>query len=382
MQKTVVVVGGGISGLVSGQALVHLGRKKGVDISVKILESTNRLGGQVFTERVGPIDSVGNVIVERGAEGFVARSKFFPEIARIAGIDPSELVNQQRVADNELAWDQSTKSWIIRELDPGVAALKLGFQVPKEDRGRGIRTFKCGMGQLVEAIARHVDCRTCAPVTRLRRKAGKFEVILKQDASTTVLEADAVILATPARVMESLTEDMGITWSAGRLSHHSHVSVHILIPRGGTAKLPKSFTIPPEKQAHFHGLRACSFVNEKFPGRCDDGMWLFRFYFRPESTLLMDNAQVWSEYARDTLDQVFGLKGPTLWSHYAPWISALPSLSPEYIAECRSCMSRLDEEFRGNFKLAGAEVSGAGLEAAGTSGFKAAEEVFDSIFGL
>ena len=70
-----VVVGGGITGLCAAHRLVELGRERGDPLTVRLLERSDRLGGQVRTERVG------EYLIEGGADSLVAHK---PAAARLA----------------------------------------------------------------------------------------------------------------------------------------------------------------------------------------------------------------------------------------------------------------------------------------------------------
>ena len=375
--KSIVVIGGGISGLASSLILRSSRTAAGFPTNVTLLESSARLGGQIKTERFELTDHTGSVIVEAGAEGFVTRSTIFPHLAELAGLSSAHLVNQQRIADCELAWNSHSNRWDVVELAPGVAAQKLGFQVPKEDRGRGIRSFRNGMSELVENIQHFIPCHTDTEVVGIERHSEGFSVKTGATSGNTAFSADALVLAVPAQVIKSLLSPSGIAINIEQPPHHSHVSVHLLLPVHGTRRIPSSFTVPADKHAHFGGLRACSLVNEKFPGRCDDNHILFRFYFRPESVESVQDKDLWINRAYEALDEIFGIKDKVIWSHFAPWTSTLPSFTPAYLDQCRALKENIDAVFGGRVKLVGAETSGAGLEMAAQSGVTAAKEILN-----
>jgi oxygen-dependent protoporphyrinogen oxidase len=316
------------------------------------------------------------VIIEAGAEGFVTRSKVFPEIAKSAGIPADQLVNQIRIADNELKWDEILAKWEIRALEPGVAAQKLGFQVPKEDRGKGIRSFNFGMSYLVDSITRNIpDIRLSHKANALRTKSDlTLQVDMQSESS---IEADHVVIATPLEAIRSILKTSGIECPTAPLAHHSHVSVHVLTPSVPDREPPKSFTVPAELQGSFGGLRAVSFVNEKFPNRCQDGYWLFRFYYRPPNEKLALEEQHWVSAMKRAMNEVYQLNN-LVWYQYSPWISQLPTLTPEYLISCKQFKAEVLETTKGRVHLVGSEVTGAGLEAAATSGYDTALNIFDS----
>src|SRR5262249_29487346 len=106
-----------------------------------------RLGGQLWTERID------GFVVEHGAEGFVARSEAVPALAEALGIG-ADLVGQAET--RSYGFDGAR----LVPLAPGEAATFLGFQVPRDAPGRGIRTFRGGMGQLAEPLAAAIGARS------------------------------------------------------------------------------------------------------------------------------------------------------------------------------------------------------------------------------
>jgi protoporphyrinogen oxidase len=366
--KSVVVIGGGISGLACS-LMLRKASANGQLVNVTLLEKSDRLGGQIRTERISLTGHNGHVIVEAGAEGFVARSTVFPKLAELAGLGTSAIIGQQRIADCELTMNHLRKHWDIVELEPGLAAQKLGFQVPKEHQGKGIRTFETGMGQLVDKISSEIPHRLNTQVRSIGRANDRFFVSTSSDYS---LEADAVVLATSAENIKSLLTNVAPNSHFEIPSHHSHVSVHLLLKNGATRRAPSSFTVPADLQARFGGLRACSFVNEKFKGRCDDEHILFRFYFRPENVESLSNKETWLKRAHDALDEIFGILHPVVFSHFASWPLTLPSFTPGYLDRCGLLKDGLGRNYGGLLQVVGSEVTGAGLEAAAASGYDAA----------
>jgi oxygen-dependent protoporphyrinogen oxidase len=71
----VVVVGAGLSGLAVAARLLNAGQ------DVVVLESSSRVGGQIHTYRGE------GLVVELGAEGFVARSRSVAALALLLGIE-------------------------------------------------------------------------------------------------------------------------------------------------------------------------------------------------------------------------------------------------------------------------------------------------------
>ena len=77
-----VVVGGGITGLSAAHRLVELGRESGNPLTVRLLERSDRLGGQVRTERVG------EYLIEGGPDSLVAHKPAAARLAERIGLAP------------------------------------------------------------------------------------------------------------------------------------------------------------------------------------------------------------------------------------------------------------------------------------------------------
>jgi protoporphyrinogen oxidase len=369
----VTIIGGGISGLACSLCLNKVASASGISRGIVLLESSDRVGGQIKTVQQNLGNGIGSVILEAGAEGFIARSVVFPRLAHLADISAEDIVNQKRVADCELSWNGHVEVWDINELEPGVAAQKLGFQVKKSDRGLGIRSFSAGMGQLVDAISSRIDTRLQCHVDSIEFRDNTFFVNTSGVTGQEIIRSENLVLATPVDVVNSLLSKIHTDLDFKRPSRNSHVSVHILTSTEGLKKRPSSFTVPQEVQDRFHGLRACSLINEKFPGRCSDNHFLFRFYFRPSETDRIGDRDLWVGRAKSVLDDVFGVRTPIVWTHFAPWVSALPVFTERYILECNNFKRHVASRFEDRLYLIGAEFNGAGLDAAARSGVEAAE---------
>ena len=424
-------MGGGIAGLVCALYLQREGFR------VTLIESSGRLGGQIKTT----VHSFGDtqVPIEEGAEGYVARSTLFPEIAKILGIK-DRIVRQDLVTDNELSSDYK-----LTPLAPGMAAHKLGFQVRSEDKGKGIHSFCSGMIEVVDAIEDRLrsstDSSACLPVQilfnttvcKVRDHGNSFLIHTKSVdqtlVSAPVLETDdfeeklfgkdgeddrldlssfsSVVFAIPP---ESIANFFGFPeGSVPKRNYNSHVSVHLafevvggefaeeegneLVPsaseqveiKPATPKIPcSSFTLPPDMQLEWFGLRAVSCVNEKFPDRVKptekenrySTLSLFRLYFRPTVEGMKDSDYL--EISARLLKQVLGLDEPMGVGKVSRWSAALPEFPAGWsVEEFQKKVSR------GNacMQFAGSANYGAGLEVAASSGKRAAEEIVKAFRG-
>ena len=158
----VLVVGAGLAGLAVAARVAAAGRQ------VLVLEAAPRAGGQIETFEEAEL------VVELGAEGFVARSRAVPALCSLLGIEGA-LVDQL-TTDTYLL-----DAGAFRLRPPGEAARRLGFQVPEEELGRGIRSLAHGMGQLIGALVERLGearVRTSTPVIGLERGAAGLELTL------------------------------------------------------------------------------------------------------------------------------------------------------------------------------------------------------------
>jgi monoamine oxidase len=83
--KSVLMIGGGVSGLVAARALAEKG------CEVVLLEAKDRLGGRILTRRVG------NAITELGAEFVHGRAEQMLKVIRAAGLELIDASEQNRV---------------------------------------------------------------------------------------------------------------------------------------------------------------------------------------------------------------------------------------------------------------------------------------------
>ena len=190
VRMRLAVVGGGLSGLTVAY------RRSAAGDDVVLFEGSTRVGGRIRTQR----DQ--GYIVEHGAEGFVASSSALPALAGSLGI-AGNLVGQ--LASSSYGFDGTN----LVQLGPGEAAQFLGFQVPRDELGKGIRTFAGGMGQLADALAasvgRNVDVRLATPVESVvagPEGGARWRVLTRGGA----VDVDAVVVATGARAAADILQ--------------------------------------------------------------------------------------------------------------------------------------------------------------------------------
>ena len=340
-----VVIGAGLAGLAVASRLVSAGR------DVLVVEASSRAGGQIDTLREA------GLVVELGAEGFVARSRAVPALAGLLGIQ-SELVDQ--LTTDTYAVDG--RELVL--LPPGEAARRLGFQVPAEELGRGIRSFALGMGELTDALLAHIGTsrvRLATPVSGLRRQTRGLVVDLDDGASEV---ASSVVLAAPARSAAALLRPLGLAPSAPLAGAPllSNVSVNLLYQRAQFRSYPSgSGLIFPDTFADV-GLRALSLVDHKFGGRVSPDQALLRVFFRPVADALTAWTDVrFATEAATAIARVLPVAGEPERTWVSRWADALPVFSSDY----RIHAAALDQALQAlDIHVTGSAFHGAGIDAA------------------
>jgi len=353
MQR-IAVIGGGIAGLT-----VALRRAQSGD-QVSLFEASARIGGQLWTQLED------GFVVEHGAEGFVARSEVVPQLAAEAGI-AAQLVEQTE--QRSFRFDGQD----LVELMPGEAGRLLGFQVPADDLGRGIRSFWQGMGQLPAQLALTLGARVELHVQRaIERVAPRPGGVVVLDAHGQALDFDAAVVATSAPSAASLLCDaFGLSASALREAPLlSSLTVSLAYRRDAIAHAldGTGFIVPAPEQ--LGGVRAVSFSSSKLPNRAPAEHALVRLFFRPsEHELLTLSDSAWVERAERALASAVRARGPAQRAYVSRWPRALPVFDATH----RERVSTLETALSGQpLWLAGAAFHGSGIDAAIRSGERAA----------
>jgi oxygen-dependent protoporphyrinogen oxidase len=342
----VVIVGGGLSGLTSAWALSRARH------SVCVVEANEAYGGQISTERTA------GYVIEHGAEGFVARSEAVPRLAAQVGIE-SELIGQA------IMRSLGVRGGSLTELAPGEAATLLGFQVPREELGSGIRSFSRGMGSLIEALRRalaaRVDFRPGFRVDTLTRLERGYRLKTEDGAQ---LDADRVVIATSARAASRLlTPVCGPAAAPLRAANAaSSVTVSLGYDRASIEHPldATGFVVATDDQVD--GLRACTFVSSKFEARAPADKACLRVFFRPLDTEIhvLSDAK-YAQRAHAYLEPLLGIRAQP----ERTWVSRWPDALPVFDASHKQSVAELTTALtRSGIALAGSAFHGSGIDAA------------------
>jgi oxygen-dependent protoporphyrinogen oxidase len=344
----VAIIGAGLAGLAVAYGCSRRGDR------VIVFEASERLGGQLCTERSGEF------LIEHGAEGFVAGSEAVAELARSLGI--SNRVLDQQVRDS-CHFDGQT----LTRLEPGEAGRLLGFQVGVKALGRGIQSFRLGMSELVEtleaALAGRVEWRRACPVRSVARASSGpgWRIIPSEGAEQA---ADRVVLATTAASAAQLLEEaLGSTaLELAKSKALSSVTVSLAYPRAAVSHPLDATGFVVADDAQLEGFRACTFASSKLPGRAPESHALLRLFFRPTPADLRDlGDEEWLARAERCAHAALELRGTAERGWVSRWDRALPVFDPEH----RARVAALEAALAGSgIVLAGAAFHGSGIDGA------------------
>lgn len=408
--KSVVIVGGGITGLSAGWYL----QQGSARLGYKLLEQSNRWGGKIWTEQ---IDGAGDVpfILEAGPDAFLTRKPWALALARELGL--SERIQPVNIDNNRtfvlhrgrpialpeglqllvptqlgpfmrsplfspwgkvrtlLDWwlparqsdvDETLASFVRRRL--GAEMLdKLGepllggvfngdleqqsmlatfpqFPALEKQHGSLLRgmlrkpastetteppfiSFKTGTHELVKQLVAQLQGELCLN-TGVRQiehlDHGRYRVVTN---TATVLEADAIILATPAPITAHLlraiapaaTEHLsGIPYSGIGTAYFAFHSDDVPHPLTGFG-----LVIPRSERRAIDGV---TWTSSKWHGRAPANHVLLRVFFggtRTRATLQLDDAALLPMLQAE-LKSIFGIAAPPLFHRIYRWPDGYP----------------------------------------------------------
>lgn len=168
----ILIVGGGLSGLMAAHVLTDAG------LSVVLVEKADRVGGRLFTHRIGETSRA-----DLGAQFFTARSPRF-----------RAMVEEWLEKGFIFEWAQS---W-----SDGSAAAPTGNPYPRY-------AAQDGMGTLARHLARGLDTRTVHPVAAVRTMNGGWRISFAGDRDDW--QARGLLLTPPVPQTLALLDAGGVT---------------------------------------------------------------------------------------------------------------------------------------------------------------------------
>jgi oxygen-dependent protoporphyrinogen oxidase len=264
----------------------------------------------------------------------------------------------------------------MTELAPGEAATLLGFQVPREELGSGIRTFARGMGTLIDALRRalaaQVELRSGFQVDTLTR-LGRGYRLRTQDGAQ--LDAERIVIATSARgAARLLTPACGPVAAPLRAANTvSSVTVSLGYDRASIAHPldATGFVVATDDQRD--GLRACTFVSSKFEARAPEHKACLRAFFRPfDSEISVLSDAKYAQRAHAFFEPLLGITAPPERIWVSRWANALPVFDQAH----KDSIAQLTTALSGSgIALAGSAFHGSGIDAAVQSALSVAERL-------
>jgi protoporphyrinogen/coproporphyrinogen III oxidase len=288
-----------------------------------------RLGGQVFDRLVEPL--LGGVHAGRAAE-LSARSTV-PDIAALAAKNRSLYLGLRRLR---------------RHAKPSSG-------------GPALVTLEGGLVRLVDALVARLagaDLRVDSTARQIARVGDGYRVDLVDAAS---IEADAVVLATPAFITARLIADLAPD-AAKVLAEVPYVDVATIwlaYPRSAMGRPldGTGFLVPPEENRLLVG---CTWSSAKWPHLADDTLVLIRCMVGRRGDrrwLGMDDDTLVSR-VHEELVEAMGLTGGPVRQRIQRW----PQAMPQYLVGHSGRLAALDAELS---KLPGLYLTGAAYRGVG-----------------
>lgn len=241
-------------------------------------------------------------------------------------------------------------------------------------------TLKGGLGTMIEAIVARLDSssiRLGKSVSGVEERDGKL-IIKMEDGEA--IDADSVILSTPAHISSSLLKGVD-TGLAGTLSSIPYVSTATvsLAFKASEVKLPKSFgfVIPRVENRR---IMAATFTSQKFAGRCSSDYVMVRCFVggSKNEELVEQNDKEMVDMVREELRDIIGVNAEPFLSRVYRWRKAMPQYTLGHLDRVRSIFERVHEH--PGLYLTGSAYNGIGISDSIREGEITVKKVLDHLF--
>lgn len=236
-------------------------------------------------------------------------------------------------------------------------------------------TWNGGLTTLIERVLvdTDVEVRTSTTVESITALLdGRYKLDVLNDAS---VEADAVVLAVPAKIAANLVRPLSPSASEllGKVRYASVATVIVAYPRDVVEGLPAlagTGLLVPSSRGRL--LKAATFISTKWPHMVDPNYVLMRLSCgraNQNEIEKLDDAQLVSRLHRDLVDAI-GIAAQPVIFYVQRWPEAMPQLEighVELVAKVREELSRFN-----GVMLAGSSYEGLGIAACMRSGERAA----------
>ena len=257
----------------------------------------------------------------------------------------------------------------------------------KREGGSGARwslfvTLAGGMQELVDAIAQRLpqgSARLNTGVTTIFPSDGKQTWRIATGTSE-ILEADGIILATPAfhtaQMLASAAPEAAKELSS--IAYASSATISLAYRNRDFPRMPDSFgfVVPAIESRK---IMACTFSSLKYPGRAPEGHVLLRAFvggsLQPD--LLDDNDPTLERTVRAEIASLLGVHAEPLLVRIQRHPNSMPQYHVGHQARIQRIESALDSH--ANLALAGSAYHGVGIADCVRTGEEAAEKLFKQI---
>ncbi|MDG4829849.1 FAD-dependent oxidoreductase [Solwaraspora sp. WMMD1047] len=227
-----------------------------------------------------------------------------------------------------------------------------------------------------------VRIRLGAAVRELSPTPTGWRLVVGPTRGAELVEADAVLLALPARPAARLLAglDTPAAGLVGALDYASVALVTLLLPPDAAGRLPalSGFLVPAAERTL---IKAATFFTTKWGAR-PDGRVLLRASigrYGEEQLLHRPDEELAATAHRELAGLLGGLPAPQA-SQVRRWGGALPQYRPGHLGRVATARDRL-RATHPTIALAGAGYDGVGIPACVRSGEAAAEEIITSLGG-
>lgn len=220
-------------------------------------------------------------------------------------------------------------------------------------------SFPEGMQTLVDELVPRLtgDLRLNSAVSKIDATSERYRLTLESGA---VVDADAVILATPAPIAGRLLSAVAPV-AAHQLAAMRSTSIGTISLGYRRADVPHPMDghgVVVPKLAH-RRIDGISWSSSKWAGRAPEGYALLRVFFggaHSSATMALDDAEI-VNVVREELNDVMGISAAPVFHHIQRWQDAYP----EYAVGHLDSLGQIEKQLPSNILLAGSAYRGIGV---------------------
>lgn len=263
------------------------------------------------------------------------------------------------------------------------AASAIAAGAPR-DAGPVFATLKHGMGSLPQAVAKAsgADVRTGAVVRKLVRTEAGWRLIIGPAPEEEAVDADAVILAVPARPASRLLEREAPAAAAelARIEYSSMAVVTLAYPRTAFPRVPhgSGYLVPAVER---RPVKAATFATTKWPHLAEAGRDLVIVRcsigrLGEEKILQRDDAELAGLATRE-MTEITGVRGLPVDSRVTRWGGALPQYDVGHLDRVARVRAAVADQ--PGLAVCGAAYDGVGIPACVATGRAAADRILEHL---